>query len=204
MSRAFNYSPLHVEVQEIRLIDIGLIPQLSEQNVPRIEEHTLSCSIRHVSLSTEPKPVYETVSYCWGDPDLAKAILVDGRTLRVPYSAFEILTRLILPDRPRSLWIDAVCIDQGNEEERNQQVSQMRYIYRYGTANLIYLGDDHPLTARALGNLYALHREFTWDFLRTDQTIFDLMSPPQKCHGPLRTVIDAEALSTLYSSQWFT
>jgi hypothetical protein len=38
------------------------------------------------------------------------------------------------------LWIDAVCIDQGNLEERNQQVAQMRDIYTNAKSVIVWLG----------------------------------------------------------------
>jgi hypothetical protein len=44
----------------------------------------------------------------------------------------------------RYLWIDAVCIDQENKEERMQQVSIMDKIYMAGDKVLIWLGDEIP------------------------------------------------------------
>ncbi|KAK4890937.1 hypothetical protein LTR27_010385 [Elasticomyces elasticus] len=38
-------------------------------------------------------------------------------------------------------WIDAICIDQANTKERNNQVQQMRKIFSYARFVLIWLGE---------------------------------------------------------------
>lgn len=49
------------------------------------------------------------------------------------------LRRLRLANRPRVLWIDAVCIDQANVAERNAQVLQMPVMYSRAGKVLAYL-----------------------------------------------------------------
>jgi hypothetical protein len=46
-------------------------------------------------------------------------------------------------------WIDAICIDQSNAEERAQQVSKMKEIYEKATSVIIWLGDMKTNTALA-------------------------------------------------------
>jgi hypothetical protein len=55
------------------------------------------------------------------------------------------LLNLRKTDRPFTIWVDAVCIDQDNVSERNQQVSIMGDIYRNAARTLVWLGDSHPL-----------------------------------------------------------
>lgn len=43
--------------------------------------------------------------------------------------------------RARVLWIDAVCMIQNSTEDKNQQVAFIGSVYKYGTCNLIYLGE---------------------------------------------------------------
>lgn len=45
------------------------------------------------------------------------------------------------PDRTRHLWIDAICIHQAYETERNHQVAIMKAIYNSATGIIIWLGD---------------------------------------------------------------
>jgi hypothetical protein len=46
-------------------------------------------------------------------------------------------------EKPTLLWIDALCINQSNPEERNQEVRRMAEIYSEADEVLIWLGDSH-------------------------------------------------------------
>ncbi|KAK3367713.1 heterokaryon incompatibility protein-domain-containing protein [Podospora didyma] len=52
--------------------------------------------------------------------------------------------------RHRLLWVDAICIDQENIEERGQQVSMMDLIYQQASRVLIHLGDAYGTTDAAM------------------------------------------------------
>ncbi|KZL84889.1 het-domain-containing protein [Colletotrichum incanum] len=73
---------------------------------------------------------YEALSLTWGSPELTKDIRVNGKRLPVTDNLHQALLHLRQQDRDRILWIDAVCIDQGNLRERGYQVQQMGDIYR--------------------------------------------------------------------------
>lgn len=45
---------------------------------------------------------------------------------------------------PRTMWIDAICINQLNIKERGSQVGCMRDIYRQSVMTVIWLGDETP------------------------------------------------------------
>ncbi|OAK93396.1 hypothetical protein IQ06DRAFT_364690 [Phaeosphaeriaceae sp. SRC1lsM3a] len=42
----------------------------------------------------------------------------------------------------KSLWIDALCIDQANEAEKNHEVQQMGRIYRQADRIFAWIDDD--------------------------------------------------------------
>jgi hypothetical protein len=44
--------------------------------------------------------------------------------------------------KPQTLWVDAVCINQEDVDERSSQVALMRYIYGSAKAVTIWLGED--------------------------------------------------------------
>jgi hypothetical protein len=56
---------------------------------------------------------------------------------------------------PRFVWADAICINQDDIEERNQQVKQMDWVYRQANHTVIYLGDGTPETSRFLETLHS-------------------------------------------------
>ena len=63
----------------------------------------------------------------------------------------------------RTLWIDAVCINQGDLDERAQQVAMMGMIYWNARMNLIYLGEGSPDTTAAMRDIRTLHAEMLRD-----------------------------------------
>jgi len=86
---------------------------------------------------------YEALSYCWGNAASQKPTICNGVAFMVGNNLEAALRRLRLVDRPRTLWIDAVCINQSNDDERAQQVGHMRDIYSYAKRVLIWLGPKY-------------------------------------------------------------
>ncbi|KAH3984561.1 hypothetical protein HBH98_158910 [Parastagonospora nodorum] len=111
----------------------------------------------HLSLDTyadDDHPEYECTSYSWatddGDDSLCCPIYV-GKFWDVQLqtkNCFAML-RFLHPWRGiRILWVDAVCINQRNTEEREAQVSKMRSIYDHCSRTVVYLGEDLVTSSR--------------------------------------------------------
>jgi hypothetical protein len=88
---------------------------------------------------------YEALSYCWGTTEPPHFITIgDDRRLRITKSCADALSCLRDPAKERTLWVDSICIDQGNDaaaiEERNQQVAMMDQIYYSASQVLVWLG----------------------------------------------------------------
>ncbi|OHW90919.1 HET domain containing protein [Colletotrichum incanum] len=64
---------------------------------------------------------YEALSYAWGSNDLSESTTVNDKMLSVTKSLFHALSHL-RHDQHGMLWVDAVCIDQGNIVERVHQL----------------------------------------------------------------------------------
>ncbi|KAK4465092.1 heterokaryon incompatibility protein 6,OR allele [Cladorrhinum samala] len=113
-------------------------------------EDPLTCGLETFHLNQLPP--YEALSYCWGDQKEKHEIILDGSKFEVATNLHSALLRLRLHDKPRLLWVDALCINQNDIPERNSQVSLMRDIYRQAECVLIWLGgpvmvDDKELWA---------------------------------------------------------
>ena len=63
-----------------------------------------------------------------------------GKGFRIRPNLHEALVQLREESRALYLWVDALCIDQDNEEEKNQQVQKMARIYSTAHHVLIWLG----------------------------------------------------------------
>ncbi|KAI0450832.1 HET-domain-containing protein [Xylaria acuta] len=102
---------------------------------------------------------YETISYCWGDATARDSIAVDGDAVDVPASAVAALKCMRKAEEPRVIWIDSICINQTDLDERAYQVGTMADIYRSAKGNLVYLGESDERTKDAFEMVERLDRE---------------------------------------------
>ncbi|KAI1326930.1 heterokaryon incompatibility protein-domain-containing protein [Xylariaceae sp. FL0255] len=84
-------------------------------------------------------PKYETLSYAW-DNRPAIIIQVSGSEVKVTPRLHNALRALRLRDCSRSLWVDQLCIDQWNLEEKAQQVHVMNDTYTSCVRCNVWLG----------------------------------------------------------------
>lgn len=85
---------------------------------------------------------YEALSYVWGDSNLVEPIYCCGKTLRVTLNCLKALKYLRRENESRTLWVDAICINQaGQTEEKNHQIDLMGDIYSGASKVLVWLGD---------------------------------------------------------------
>jgi len=76
---------------------------------------------------------YVALSYAWGDSDETCEIFVNGKPFAVGWNLSCALRMLREKGPIRAgvlIWVDALCIDQTNTDERNLQVPRMREIYQ--------------------------------------------------------------------------
>ncbi|KAH7311517.1 heterokaryon incompatibility protein-domain-containing protein [Stachybotrys elegans] len=98
--------------------------------------------VQLAEVDRSEKPEYEAVSYSWGDLSDPIAISCNGHPLSVTRNCASALQHLRFRDGTRTLWIDAICIDQtgGAVAERNHQLAIMGSIYEAASTVLIWLG----------------------------------------------------------------
>jgi len=89
---------------------------------------------------------YEAVSWCWGREPHNQILRVHDKTkvfaFPISRNLKTALWALRTNDEVRQLWIDAICINQGDTEERNQQVPRMDRIYGGAQNVCIWLGEE--------------------------------------------------------------
>ncbi|KAF1997475.1 heterokaryon incompatibility, partial [Amniculicola lignicola CBS 123094] len=85
---------------------------------------------------------YYCLSYCWGDynPTQDKNILVNGKQFLVRANLWDFLdvARRKYPDR--LFWIDAICINQSDNDEKGREVKRMGEIFSNATGVVVWLG----------------------------------------------------------------
>lgn len=124
----------------------------------------------HCTPNPEPKCSelnYEALSYAWGPPRIrAKAYVVEPnddsrcgiprfRKRHIPLQRdLSIALRwLRYEDRGRVMWIDALCINQADHEERGVQVRRMGEIYSLARRVVVCLGPSFPKSAEVVSML---------------------------------------------------
>lgn len=129
----YCYSPLSSEVSSIRLLRV----------MPHHDETAdVQCELFEYPLqSSQSTHLYEALSYVWGDPDETLPIEVDGTCFNVTTNLYAALLQFRNHSMQRILWVDAICIDQGNQAEKERQIQFMANIYGQATRVLVWLGE---------------------------------------------------------------
>ncbi|EXJ70981.1 uncharacterized protein A1O5_05974 [Cladophialophora psammophila CBS 110553] len=139
-AEAFQHRPLDLTQPGIRVLDL----------LPLQADGAIRCRLRHDVLG--PSLQFSAVSYEWGSLVSGKhEIYIDDMSFQVHHNLLLLLTALlnIYPtDGYKSLWIDALCIDQLNIGEKNHQVQQMKNIYQTAANVLVWLGPSDDKTDR--------------------------------------------------------
>jgi hypothetical protein len=91
------------------------------------------------------------LSHSWGRPELLDVLLCNGLTRPISRSNAAALKALRHPTQLMHLWIDAVCINQEDVQEKSRQVAEMLLIYKKAQSVTAWLGeaDDAGLLALA-------------------------------------------------------
>lgn len=126
----YRYTALNENNREIRLLEI---------HGPGADLFEIRCSILVTSLNNAPE--YTALSYCWGDISNERTIWLDDANLLVTSNLFSALLELRTRPGVKQLWVDAICINQSNHFERNQQVPLMRDIYGGAKLTIVWLGE---------------------------------------------------------------
>lgn len=174
---SFTYRPLSTP-RSIRLLSIAEVEDSGSS--------FLTCYLTEVSLDS-PILNYRALSYTWGDPARTTRILVNGEWLVVRLNIEDCLrhlrlnlyccdrqcgcqkesqTPVPLDDRftfPTLLWVDAICINQDDPDERAQQVALMQQIYSRASLVLVWLGRATEQTVPAFRLLLGLAEIFHSD-----------------------------------------
>ncbi|ROV96494.1 hypothetical protein VSDG_05409 [Cytospora chrysosperma] len=126
---SYVYKPLDLSSDAIRVLRLNHDPFFDNE---------IQCELIETYLGDVP---YEALSYTWGSMDKPLKITVDASELHVTENLYTALQYLRLPYEDRLIWVDAVCINQDNNEERGHQVGQMRLVYKMAEGVLIWLGN---------------------------------------------------------------
>ena len=169
--------------------------------LPDTTKQPIRCRIQYANLDDASIPSYDALSYCWGDVSSTKAIIIDDATsFGITANLHSALKRLRGINVSKILWVDAICINQHDTAEKNEQVALMRDIYSSAKNVSIWLGEGFRnsraafrlmhdiLDAKMMDELRGLEKRDLWDLnenhynlpLTTDPVWYDLFAIIQR------------------------
>ncbi|WPH02248.1 Heterokaryon incompatibility protein (HET) [Acrodontium crateriforme] len=92
--------------------------------------------------SKHPRKDYVCLSYCWETIVRDAAILCDGHRFSVTQNLLKALHNLRRPTTNLLIWIDQICINQEDYDERGHQVSIMKQIFSQAKEVIVWLGEE--------------------------------------------------------------
>ncbi|RYP19694.1 hypothetical protein DL765_003209 [Monosporascus sp. GIB2] len=96
-------------------------------------------------------PAYDAISYHWGNREKTEPIFVDGRVMLVSPTVMAVLYHLSSYKEDRYVWINSICINQLDNEEKGSQIFLMRDIYSKASNTVVWLdGVSDTYKARSI------------------------------------------------------
>ena len=124
----YNYKAL-TGADSIRLLQIEPSSRTSDAIFCLLAEHNID----------DHTPTYAALSYIWGDARSSIPISLNNHRTNVTKNLYDALVQIRATFPGLLLWIDAICINQSNSQERNQQVAMMRNIYSKASHTIAWL-----------------------------------------------------------------
>ncbi|RYP21724.1 hypothetical protein DL765_002080 [Monosporascus sp. GIB2] len=127
----FTYYSLPLNHEEIRILE--LLPPVwpGEPIQARIFKRPL-----------DNLPSFSALSYTWGNESIRADISLGGQKLSITASLEAALKALRAADHSVLLWIDQICINQHDAEEKSCQIPLMTSIYSLSAQTIGWLGES--------------------------------------------------------------
>ena len=207
----YQYSPLDESLNEIRLLELHPGGFSADIHVS-IRKATLILEAppsHEASFMVDP-PSYEALSYVWGtteDPVEIKVGHSGSETLAITQNLAIALPYLRHEKDSRTLWIDAICINQQNFHERSRQVKIMGDIYRLADRVVVWLGIEMDNSAHILKLLSQLGSgvEVVYRRLELSPGSSESTFPWSDMSRPLPySLRETRDMDALFSRPWFS
>lgn len=122
------------------------------------KKHTLHA----VSHTSGQRVWYTALSYVWGNPAFIKPMVCNGKPFYTAVNLDIALRSLRHVDVAVMLWIDQICINQADLEEKTQQVLLMSRIFDHAWSTLVWLGEEADNCSGALKTIFAVNDAFQY------------------------------------------
>ncbi|KAE9374922.1 HET-domain-containing protein, partial [Stipitochalara longipes BDJ] len=129
--------------RQIRLLTI--LPKDSGEH----DDSPIRCVLTPVFL--EEKPIYTALSYTWGHAHDRVTIEVNGNNFPATTNLHSALKHFRNTQHPiPTLWVDAICINQNHNNEKEAQVKFMQNIFSGAQETWAWLGHEENESSKAI------------------------------------------------------
>jgi hypothetical protein len=97
--------------------------------------------------------LYEALSYVWGRSQKKLHIFIHSCSFDVTDNLYEALLELRNHTLERTIWVDAICIDQADQREKEHQIKIMAKIYGQAARVIVWLGEAATNSDQALDTI---------------------------------------------------
>ncbi|KAH7377540.1 heterokaryon incompatibility protein-domain-containing protein [Cadophora sp. MPI-SDFR-AT-0126] len=171
----------------------------SKQQIRLLELLSLDTSIKWKlhTVTLDNDLHFAALSYVWGDKSVTTDIEINGTVVPITTNLAAALKHVRsywqyeFPSKDQSsfrIWVDALCIDQSNTQERSEQVLLMPKIYTSASLVLGWLGDQGNIelmqAAIAVRVLHNAFRSGGWDPVRLSSDLSWLTECPALIQAP--------------------
>ncbi|RSL99206.1 hypothetical protein CEP52_009871 [Fusarium oligoseptatum] len=121
----------------------------------------LRCKMFDADLAAQDTPRYIALSYTWHEeslPNIFRPVLINEKYLEVSLNLWNFLQNYRETAGERIIWIDQICINQDDQNERVQQIGQMCAIYERASMDLFWIGEPDEHTEDVMDMLESLNR----------------------------------------------
>lgn len=191
------YPQINLEIPELRLLHLSPASQYDDD---------IQC---HLTVSLIHDPIrYDALSYTWGNPYDTLLISIGGYAFNITKNLDAALRQLRLSKTIRILWVDAICINQADLQEKSLQVPRMHEIYSGADKVIVWLGESSDLSDIALDliqNAAAVTRKETG--VKLDKVFDPSTTPPSDTEQVLwQKAVDEgwKSLTLLFSRPWWS
>jgi hypothetical protein len=125
------YAKLQLKENQFRLLEV--------EGGTKSDE--IRCRLFVTSMGDKSIVSYEALSYVWGEQHQRLTVMVNDHAFPVTTNLEAAMRHLRFPSRNRTIWADAVCINQDDINEVNVQVGQMDKIYYNAQSAAVWLGE---------------------------------------------------------------
>ncbi|KAI4686510.1 uncharacterized protein J4E84_005791 [Alternaria hordeiaustralica] len=130
----FKHQPLQDPSAEFRYL--YLLPRT--HNIDLDGQTVFRCEL--LSHTKEQAPRYIGLSYAWGNSWLHRSILLGDKIFHVPENLATAFEHLQEEGKTIVFWVDAVCVDQSNVDEKGMQVQRMCHVFSSAALVIAWLG----------------------------------------------------------------